>query len=254
MLEQINAHPRDSQIIFYEEGHKYVYLPNNTKFISVTTIIHEYFPKFDADKIIANMMGSSKWTDSKYYGMTPEQIKKVWDQNRDEAANSGTKMHKRIENFYNQVPEDAPMTTEYSYFLQFWKEFQHVNPDFFPYRSEWIVYDEGKNLAGSIDFILSNKEGELVILDWKRSKSINTSNRWQKGFGPFEGLDDCNYMHYTIQLNCYRHILETKYNKTILGMYLVILHPNQICAEIIPVEKKVDIISALWERLPLNKH
>ena len=33
-------------------------------------------------------------------------------------------------------------------------------------------------------------------------------------------------MHYSIQLNCYRHILETHYDKTIIGMYLLIMHPN----------------------------
>ena len=33
--------------------------------------------------------------------------------------------------------------------------------------------------------------------------------------------------HYCLQLNFYRHILMTKYNKKVVGMMLVILHPNQ---------------------------
>lgn len=255
MLKDINKHPRDSLIKFEENGHVYTY---NGKInpISVTTIIHKYFPKFDADAIIFKMMSSKKWTSSKYFGMTKEQIKNEWNGNGKNSAHLGTLMHAAIEHYFNFVYPDIPDFTnnnsiEFNQFLGFWKEFSRNNPQWKPYRTEWIVYDEDKNLAGSIDMCLSNDEGQIVILDWKRSKEIKRNNNWQRGFGPFKHMDDCNYNHYTLQLNIYRHILETKYDKQIIAMYLVICHPNQQCAEVIPIETKVDEIISLWNLLPI---
>ena len=39
-------------------------------------------------------------------------------------------------------------------------------------------------------------------------------------------MHDTNFWHYTLQLNIYRYILETKYNKSVSGLYLVQLHPD----------------------------
>ena len=39
-------------------------------------------------------------------------------------------------------------------------------------------------------------------------------------------LDNCNYIHYSLQLNTYRWFLETLYGLEIGDMYIVIFHPN----------------------------
>ena len=49
------------------------------------------------------MMASKKWPQSKYFGKTKNEIKAMWNKNRDEAADAGTKMHYDIECFYNQM-------------------------------------------------------------------------------------------------------------------------------------------------------
>ena len=51
-------------------------------------------------------------------------------------------------------------------------------------------------------------------------------NSWDNGFGPVAHLPDCNYWHYTLQLNTYRWFLETHYGLRISDMYLVIMHPD----------------------------
>ena len=38
---------------------------------------------------------------------------------------------------------------------------------------------------------------------------------------------DCNYMHYVIQLNLYKYILETWYDVVILQTFIIVLHPDQ---------------------------
>ena len=79
-LAKINSHPRDQSISFDEGPHIYT-INGDSSFKSVTTWNHSHFPKFDADKIITNMMRSKKWKDSKYFGCTCGQIKYLWKQN-----------------------------------------------------------------------------------------------------------------------------------------------------------------------------
>jgi ATP-dependent exoDNAse (exonuclease V) beta subunit len=136
-------------------------------------------------------------------------------------------MHADIEYFLNNEPPRNPDSLEFNYFLSFWNDFKLKYPTFYPYRTEWLVYDEEQEIAGSIDCVLSDNEGRIMILDWKRSKKIDKTNNFEKGFAPFQDMDNCNYCHYSLQLNFYRHVLETKYNKNVIFMMLVILHPNQ---------------------------
>ena len=49
------------------------------------------------------MIKSPNWTKSKYYGMTPQQIKDQWNENGRIASEAGTKMHYDIECFYNNM-------------------------------------------------------------------------------------------------------------------------------------------------------
>ena len=49
------------------------------------------------------MRKGKNWEKSKYYGMTDDEIKKLWDDNRIDASTKGTKMHLDIEGFYNNI-------------------------------------------------------------------------------------------------------------------------------------------------------
>jgi ATP-dependent exoDNAse (exonuclease V) beta subunit len=242
-----NGHERDKRIRFEEEGHIYHIEGLDEKPISVTTLIHHFFPQFNPDQVIDKMMKGRNWPNSPYFGKTKQQIKDGWESSGKEASQAGTLMHADIERFLNGDPPLNPDCTEFRYFRQFWAAFQQTNPTFQPYRTEWIVFDEDKKLAGSIDCVLSNPEGQVVILDWKRSKEIKMSNSYEKGLGPLKQLDNCNYWHYRLQLNIYRHLLETRYGKTVLGLYIVVLHPNADNFQIITMERYE--VAAIWDEL-----
>ena len=56
---------------------------------------------------------------------------------------------------------------------------------------------------------------------------MKTSN-WNK-FSNCETIShipDTNYWHYCLQLNTYKAILEAKYDKKVVGLYLICLHPD----------------------------
>ena len=75
LLSKINHHPRDDDITFKEDDHEYTITNMPNKPVSVTTLIHKYFPTFDADAVINKMMASSRWRQSKYYGRNKQSIK-----------------------------------------------------------------------------------------------------------------------------------------------------------------------------------
>lgn len=259
LLSKINSHPHDQHIEFIEEGHLYLIDGKvDSQLMSVTTFIHSLFEHFDADKVIEKMMNSKNWSKSPYYGMTPDEIKNKWETNRDEAARAGTKMHLSIENYYNGLPIDPDVqdSVEYSYFKKFCKDFPYE-----AYRTEWFVFDPSVKIAGSIDMVFQapgfDNDGEnLLIYDWKRSKEIRKTNIYSKGKPPLDHLPDCNFVHYMLQLNVYKYILESRYGKKIHELALVVLHPNQSTYARIPVPVITKEIETLWqmrkERLAIN--
>ena len=220
-MANLNKHPRDVRILFDEPTHVYT-IDGDSGFTSVTTWNHSHFEHFNADKIIKKMMNGKNWKNSVYYGKTANEIKKIWKDNGKKASEAGTKMHYDIECFYNNM-EVSNDSVEYDYFLRFYKQHKELEP----YRTEWMVYDKDLKLAGSIDMVFKNKDGTLSIYDWKRCKNIKKENRWQSAKTEcIEHLPDTNFWHYTLQLNTYKRILETKYGKRIKDLYLVCLHPE----------------------------
>ena len=249
-----NTHERDQNISFQEEGHKYtIHNDLESKYTSVTTWNHEHFPKFDSDKVIDRMMNGRNWNpENKYWGMTKEEIKKMWSDNSSAVSGAGTEMHYEIECFMNNPvlasythkellahyrqgegegedvdtdkTIDARDSVEWEYFMKFVEETLDLNP----YRTEWTVYDEELKLSGSIDMVYENPDGTLMIYDWKRSKSITKINTYDKFALThcISHLPDSNFWHYSLQLNTYKAILERKYGKKVTDLKLVRLHPN----------------------------
>jgi ATP-dependent exoDNAse (exonuclease V) beta subunit len=227
-LAEKYPHERDEHISFEEGPHIYT-VRGDSGYCSVTTFNHAHFDPFDADKVIANMMKSSKWPQNKLYGMTVSEIKALWDGNRDSAAAAGTKLHYDIECYFNECPNEND-SIEYGYFKQFLDDFSELNMSKArALRTEWQIYHEELRIAGSIDMIFENEDdGTLQIYDWKRSKEIVKTNKYGKHGNKecIKHLPDTNYWHYCLQLNTYKAILEEKYGKKVTDMYLVCLHPD----------------------------
>jgi ATP-dependent exoDNAse (exonuclease V) beta subunit len=222
-----NHHPRDKDISFEEGPHIYTVKGDRGGYTSVTTLNHRHFQHFDADKVLDQMMRGRNMQDPKYkyYGMSRDEIKKMWDLKRDSASGSGTKMHYDIECYYNGM-DVKNESIEYKYFEKFVSDF----PELKAYRTEWMVYYEELKLSGSIDMIFENPDGTLQIYDWKRCQEIKHETEFNKyALTPcISHLPDTNFWHYALQLNTYKRILEDKYDKKITDMYLVCLHPENV--------------------------
>jgi ATP-dependent exoDNAse (exonuclease V) beta subunit len=246
ILSSRNFHPRDKNIEFFEEEHKYIINSEpDVKYTSVTTWVHEQFPKFEADIIIKNMMKSKGWKKGhKYWGLTPQQIKDQWNSNKDIVSGAGTSLHYEIECFNNDnnlnfeytnkelyenymsnnIVKHKFTSIEWQYFINFIRDTPYLKP----FRTEWVIYQEDVKISGSIDMVYENSDGTLSIYDWKRSKNITRINNYNKFALPPEicHLPDSNFWHYALQLNTYKAIIEQKYGKKIRDLFLVRLHPD----------------------------
>lgn len=219
MLALKNAHVRDQDITFQEDGHIYT-IRGDKYYKSCTTWVKSLFGKFNPDEVIDKMMTSDKWPQNKHFGMSKPEIKALWSENGKKAAAFGTSTHKYIEEFYNGIDLPADFPVELSYFARFY----HDHPELVPFRTEMMIYDEDIRICGSVDMLFQNEDNTLSIYDWKFSKEIQTHSFGKKGFGPAIDLNDCNTTHYSLQLNLYREILEKKYGYTIRDMVLVFMH------------------------------
>ncbi len=170
-------------------------------------------------------MKGPNWFSSKYYGMTPEEIKKLWSDSGTEASTAGTKMHLHIEMYYNDIQLEIPDdSVEFNHFLTYQRK---IGSKYIPWRTEWSVFFEDALIAGQIDMIYKNPvTGKFIVGDWKRAKEIKRENRFQNMLAPVDHLPDTNLWHYTLQLSIYRYFLEVKYGMEFEDQFLVVLHPN----------------------------
>ena len=224
-LAKKNVHERDQHIIFDEGPHIYT-VHGKLGYTSVTTWNHHHFSAFDAEKIATNIVNGKRVHSDpnyKYYKMTKDEIITMWRKNGDSASTKGTQLHYDIECFYNDWPVQNG-SIEYQYFQNFVKDY----PNLKPYRTEWMVYYEELKMSGSIDMLFQNEKREFLIYDWKRCNEIPHECPYGKfAVTPcISHLPDTKFWHYALQLNIYKMFLEHKYDKKVVGMFLICLHPD----------------------------
>lgn len=210
-----NSHRRDYYISFDEANHKYTVDGNTLQ--SVTNIVENCFPKFDAQL-------HAKATAAKM-GMTEEEVIAMWERKGKESRELGTVMHQKIESYYQG--KDSREDDAFRLFKVFADKVKLE-----PYRTEWAVYDTDYNIAGTIDFV-DCQDGKYTIYDWKRSDKIiangmpvKVSRYQEKGLYPLEHLENCAYYHYALQLSLYKFILEKNYDIKVSDLRLGIFHPS----------------------------
>ena len=127
--------------------------------------------------------------------------------------------------------------------MNFLNDHQHLRT----FKTELRIFHSVLKLAGSIDYICIKPNGHFIIIDWKRSKKINTTPFMEKcsKFPGLTSLPDCNYYHYSLQLNIYKYILESEYNMIIDEMYIAIFHPNNSNYIKMEVNSMTDEISTI---------
>ena len=180
--------------------------------------------------------------------LTTAEIARKWEAQRNEAAAYGTYVHYLFEAFINgyRVPMESP---EFRMFQRFMLSLQGLRA----YRTEWVIYGEAENIAGTIDFCAADAAGRLFLFDWKRSAGLRHKylDRGQRMQRPLQHIADNQGNQYRLQLNCYKFLLEKYYGKEIAGMFVVCVHPDNspdaFIDEVPNMLQETKDIMRLWE-------
>lgn len=230
-LSNKNSFPRDERIQFFEEAHEY-YIDGKLCPISVTGLIHAPFPPFDLENKIKNMNINTRLT--KYTDMSDLDIALLWRHKGIVSSSLGTTMHAAVEVFMNTkyVSQDVRIISEMEMMKNFYKN-EIVDKGITPYRTEPTLFTDPnipEFVSGSVDFVGIDKNGNIIIMDWKRIPEIKKTVNGAFGFGKentmFGNLENVKYIHYSLQLHVYSYMFEKYYGKKSSELYIVTFHPQ----------------------------
>ena len=206
------------------------FLKENSQFISISTALNMIEEGFDADAVISK--NYDKWQSdesNKYYGLTPDQIKDIWESKAKQSTDYGSKLDdyikecltgddisKELWEMDNNREGDKRLDNICISFDDFKKDFLDRDEIIFIDREQTLYYEfePNKYIMGRFDALFYNKKtNKYIIIDWKSSGEINkVANRWtKKMLGPANILDQLNYTRYTLQTHTYKLALIKNY-------------------------------------------
>ena len=236
-----------NKLQFVEETHQYFL--DGVEYTCVSDVIKRW-ENNDREEMLEGCAKKAKWKkDYKYYGMTKEQIRELWDKNKDDACEFGTTVHGFGESmFYWMIGEDdkilpeykeqfkgeepVPMNKHEEAVLQFWKDIPEC---FVPVLAETKVFNQdGTPYAGTFDILFyyykgkDNPQNGLVVFDYKTNKELTSDycrakNKMMKP--PFNDLFEESLSHYQLQLSLYSVPLE-KLGFKVIGRRVIWLLPD----------------------------
>jgi len=140
-----------------------------------------------------------------------------------ESGIAGTAVHKELEDYIlslRQTPINLPKARG----GKEWIDKMLDGNDRYDWYPEVILYSKELGISGTIDLLLIDREtGIVYVFDWKTNKKIaRTEFMGKKGKHPATAdLDNCNYIHYALQLSLYRFLLERFYDCVVSDLYIV---------------------------------
>lgn len=201
-------------IRFNDADHSYKSIDGeNIDWVSVTTLISNFKKPFDGKAIAAKVSKNKK---SKWFGIEPETILKIWNDESQRAMSLGTFYHNQreadlcslasIEKEGVTVPIFVPNVLPNGIKLA---PVQKLESGVYP---EHMVYLKSAGICGQSDLVEVIND-RIYIIDYKTNKEIKTESfvNWEgvsdKLSFPLLHLDDCNFNHYALQLSIYMYIM-----------------------------------------------
>lgn len=188
---------------------------------SASKIIECLKEPFDQDAI-ARKTFTKHFEDpeSQYYHMSVDDIKKLWESKAETGKRNGQLLDKYIgymlegkdnveeikEKFLSSI-DDIPKNKCLS-FNEFYKH-NIVNKLQYVCR-EILLYDKSLKINGRPDALFMSSD-VLILVDWKNTENLTTTNTWSKLKGPLYAYDASDLNAYTIQLYLYKYMLKNTY-------------------------------------------
>ena len=217
-------------IIFNAEDHSYksIDTADKLKWISVTTLIGLFKLPFDKE---GQALKSSKNKNSRWYGLSKEEIIEKWDKANKVAVNLGSWYHNQREEdliICDTIQRSGRDLSIIAPILDGDKKLapsQSLSEGIYP---EHMMFLRSAGICGQADRVEVIAD-TIDLYDYKTNKEIKTA-----GFKSWNGavskmkhvcshLDDCNYNHYVLQLSIYMYIM-LKHNPNLKPGKIVLEH------------------------------
>ena len=194
------------------------------EWVSITKLIGLLKVPFDP---VAMSYKASANSRSKWYGMDPIKIQSIWKGESFRSVSTGSAYHLKREQELlgmhgkSQVPIHPP------HYIDGVKISQEQELEF-GIHPELFIHLKSAGLCGQADkvYVIDNL---VDIVDYKTSKEIKKESYRdrngvsQKMLAPVAHLDDCNFMHYALQLSMYLYMI-LKHNPKLKPGSLILNH------------------------------
>ena len=215
---------QNGKVAYNDLAHKYWNVDNNSKYISVTTLIGKFEQPYDKEfwskyKALERLMDPNDWKNEKKailethkfrkellesydisekeWLATQQDILDEWDITNRESCERGTKIHADLENSFYKTKHNISLS-KYEIGGKFEcvkdrTELDLENGIYPEYLISWEDIDGTIKLAGQIDGLII-KGKSIIILDWK-GLALDTEILTTKGFKQMKDitLDDILY-------------------------------------------------------------
>jgi len=242
----------NDKVFFLEEGHKYYHeddivdgelLPfeeSKYQFRSPTGILADFKEKFETERIARTYVIKHE------LDITWEELVAEWDEKARVASEEGTLLHGYAESMFNKWGMEQPEAPKALYVNELYKELldKHVLA-----KTELLVYSEKLRLSGQVDLLMRNEDrSEYYLYDYKfikkplEKKSFYNprTRKYKMMSGPFRFLYDCNYSHYSIQMEIYRYLMGSVGKKTVRKALIVVTPDKYEIVDGMPMKIWVD--------------
>ena len=246
---------------FIEDGH--YYLCNGKRVgISTTCLISQYEQKFDSDTI------SQQVADKR--GISQQEVLEEWRIENLHSTIKGSMVHEFAQSLwegkeykfdYSNIPKEIDLDrlkSDINKLIPQAKQFYKDYKDRYELIGcEIYLGDEEFDECGATDQVMLNKlTGGIAIIDYKTNKKIEKeSYRHKKMLVPLHKYDDCNYIHYSIQLSDYKFKFEKNTKIPVEETFIVYFNINADNYEIIEplnMEKEVNKILNIRREKNMN--
>lgn len=223
-----------------EKEHRYFDV-NRLEYLSVSKVTELVKTFFDKDMISARTAESR--------GVSQEEVLAEWKETNDDSISHGNDIHKAIE-MYQKTSMISEENRKYESMI---KSICATYNEYHKVFQEEVLYNKKYRIAGTADKILqvtSSGKSYIDIEDYKtnKSKGIEYFSKYRnKMLFPVDHYEDCNFIHYALQLSLYAYMIEEMLGKKVRMLHIVYIPPDNFLAwKKIPVPYlKNDVIQIL---------
>lgn len=183
-------------------AHKYFHKVTGLEYISVSKLLGGLATKFDSEGV-SKMVAKSR-------GVTQAEVLKEWKDITLVSTDHGTRIHNALE-LYKQnatvLPENEDLREMIVDICKNYSEYYQVH-------DELTLYNDECRIAGTSDMICivtKTKGGYFDVEDYKTNmrNGIETFSKYKKRMlPPFDYLEDCSFVKYSLQLSIYAYMFE----------------------------------------------